>query len=126
MALNTHSFTVAGPTTITISDAGNVYPVRTTYEGIIATAESAGGNLYSEDKGNETIIHTLEWAGMSAADYAALLAFVRTNAVYSVNPVTWNDLDNADHTVYIVNNPFVDTLIADGVHVVRLELREEV
>ena len=124
MAAGTHTFT-SGPTTFTFA-TGNVYPVRTTRRRAQAMVVSAGGEMYVQDKATKSVTeHELVWAGMSSADFASLKSFIVTTMVFANGTLTWNDLDNADHTVRVVNNPFEATEVAAGVFAVTLTLREE-
>jgi len=104
---------------------GNEYPVRPSQRKIQASEESAGGQMYVQDKGIEIWDHNLAWTMMPEADFADLNVLVRTHLVYKKNTFIWNDVDNVNHTVRLMNNPLEPAKPTGGYRSLTLLLREE-
>lgn len=118
-----HTFTSTG--TPWSPSTGNSLPVRTRRLKVQASDESAGGILYVQDKGIEVFVHEFVFSNLSSVDMSALVAFTRTQIVYSLHTFTWTDLDSATHTVRLVGSNLDSEKVVSGRHAVILRLREE-
>lgn len=104
---------------------GNALPSNLDMGRVQAKEPSAGGIMYVQDKGIEVWEHELVFSLMPDADFTDLKVLIRTHLVYSLNTFTWNDLDNADRTVRLMNNPLRRVKPVGGYVAVTMLLREE-
>lgn len=126
MAAGTHTFT--NTTSFTFS-RGDSFPSLESRRRVQVTSQSAGGQMFVQDRGLEIVLYTLVFERLTQADRDNLVTFWRTDVLGSLNTFTWNDLDDVDRTVRMMNNPLGPQEVGnDGsaaLFNVTINLREE-
>lgn len=127
MATGSHTFT--GSVLNFTFSRGDSYPFSPSRQRVQVSSQSAGGQMYVQDRGQEIITYTLTFQRISQTDHDNLVNFWRTDIGGSRDTFTWNDLNNVNHTVRMMNNPLAPQEIGnDGsnpVYDVTITLREE-